>query len=238
MKRGVQFVHALLVLVPPVLGGCEWRLGKLLCGEVTTGAVICENTCGKNGSGAFDLTCDDGGPGAYFSLCGYGTDCGDCGRRAVRDGTTASPPPAALAPPPAPQLAWKLNKLVHAEVDRSLIDMVVDVLSLLLLAFVVVPLLCLRLVSRRMPRYDRLAVGGSSSLELGSVSHSSAGLPSSLSDGALSDADAQPQPAVVNQQLVDTQRQMLVLLSDLTAEVRALQTHNSNRAAPPDASEV
>ena len=37
----------------------------------------CNNTC----SFAFDGACDDGGPGASFDLCDYGTDCGDCGSR-------------------------------------------------------------------------------------------------------------------------------------------------------------
>lgn len=36
---------------------------------------VCVNTCRY----AFDRECDDGRPGAHTSLCGYGTDCGDCG---------------------------------------------------------------------------------------------------------------------------------------------------------------
>lgn len=37
----------------------------------------CTNTC----TYANDGDCDDGGPGADYSLCDYGTDCGDCGSR-------------------------------------------------------------------------------------------------------------------------------------------------------------
>jgi len=36
---------------------------------------LCENTCRFSSDG----DCDDGGPGQEFSLCGYGTDCQDCG---------------------------------------------------------------------------------------------------------------------------------------------------------------
>ena len=39
--------------------------------------MICENFCPYS----FDGECDDGGPGALNALCGYGTDCGDCGPR-------------------------------------------------------------------------------------------------------------------------------------------------------------
>lgn len=38
---------------------------------------ICSDLC----LFAFDGTCDDGGPGAEFNVCGYGTDCFDCGVR-------------------------------------------------------------------------------------------------------------------------------------------------------------
>lgn len=38
---------------------------------------ICENTC----TWANDGVCDDGGPGSEYSVCGLGTDCGDCGAR-------------------------------------------------------------------------------------------------------------------------------------------------------------
>lgn len=42
---------------------------------------LCTNTCRF----AHDGDCDDGGPGADFDLCEYGTDCADCGPRPPRD---------------------------------------------------------------------------------------------------------------------------------------------------------
>lgn len=44
---------------------------------------LCLNTCQY----AYDGECDDGGPGAAFSLCDYGTDCADCG---IRYGSSSS----------------------------------------------------------------------------------------------------------------------------------------------------
>lgn len=44
----------------------------------------CSNECEFAGDGA----CDDGGPGAQFDLCTFGTDCDDCG---ARDGVTPAP---------------------------------------------------------------------------------------------------------------------------------------------------
>ena len=43
------------------------------------GDVICTNECEY----AHDGDCDDGGPGADYNLCEYGTDCADCGPRPV-----------------------------------------------------------------------------------------------------------------------------------------------------------
>ncbi|XP_070576919.1 extracellular serine proteinase-like [Ptychodera flava] len=40
---------------------------------------LCEDTCEH----AFDNVCDDGGRGAWYFLCEYGTDCYDCGYRKV-----------------------------------------------------------------------------------------------------------------------------------------------------------
>ena len=37
----------------------------------------CTNSC----STSYDGECDDGGPGSLYSICGYGTDCSDCGVR-------------------------------------------------------------------------------------------------------------------------------------------------------------
>jgi len=41
------------------------------------GGGMCTNTCNY----ANDGECDDGGPGSQYSVCGLGTDCGDCGPR-------------------------------------------------------------------------------------------------------------------------------------------------------------
>ena len=42
---------------------------------------ICSNTC----SYSYDSECDDGGPGSDYSICGFGTDCADCGVRSDED---------------------------------------------------------------------------------------------------------------------------------------------------------
>jgi len=46
---------------------------------------LCTDTCRDAGDG----WCDDGGPGSDYSICGLGTDCGDCGPR-----SSSSPAPA------------------------------------------------------------------------------------------------------------------------------------------------
>ncbi len=51
-----------------------------------TGAT-CTDTC----EWASDGVCDDGGPGAEYGDCAYGTDCTDCG---ARDGSAPAPAPA------------------------------------------------------------------------------------------------------------------------------------------------
>ena len=48
------------------------------CDEIPSDA-LCTETCGFSNDGG----CDDGGPGASFSLCAFGTDCADCGPRAL-----------------------------------------------------------------------------------------------------------------------------------------------------------
>ena len=42
-------------------------------------SVICDNTCPFNNDGV----CDDGGEGAAYDVCQYGSDCADCGERAA-----------------------------------------------------------------------------------------------------------------------------------------------------------
>jgi hypothetical protein len=53
------------------------------------------SVCVENCNWSSDGDCDDGGPGAEYSDCGYGADCIDCG---VRQGQ----PPRAPPPPRAP----------------------------------------------------------------------------------------------------------------------------------------
>lgn len=55
------------------------------------GTVLCSDTC----PWAHDKSCDDGGPGAGFATCAFGTDCADCG---PRRGPPPPPPPPASAP--------------------------------------------------------------------------------------------------------------------------------------------
>ena len=45
--------------------------------EMAAGQGLCENSCPLASDGA----CDDGGPGALFTDCPYGTDCTDCEER-------------------------------------------------------------------------------------------------------------------------------------------------------------
>ena len=49
--------------------------------------MICLDTCGTAG----DDVCQDGGWGAYGSMCEFGTDCVDCGSRVLVD-SPPSPP--------------------------------------------------------------------------------------------------------------------------------------------------
>ena len=65
---------------------CSCNEGFLLnadgttCDEIPADA-ICTETCEYSNDGG----CDDGGPGANFSLCDFGTDCRDCGFRVLVD---------------------------------------------------------------------------------------------------------------------------------------------------------
>jgi len=60
------------------------------------GAPGCSDTC----VWAYDGVCDDGGAGAEYVDCEYGTDCADCGARAA--GSAPPPPPPDSADPGAP----------------------------------------------------------------------------------------------------------------------------------------
>ncbi|TXD39283.1 hypothetical protein FRC98_02465 [Lujinxingia vulgaris] len=55
------------------------------------GPALCESTCLT----ANDGVCDDGGAGAAFDNCEYGTDCNDCGERFAGEAPTA---PLSVAP--------------------------------------------------------------------------------------------------------------------------------------------
>jgi len=59
--------------------------------------MICLDTCGTAG----DAVCQDGGWGAYGSMCEFGADCADCGARLLID-PPPSPPRFPPPPPPAP----------------------------------------------------------------------------------------------------------------------------------------
>ncbi|MCB9595107.1 MAG: hypothetical protein H6719_20485 [Sandaracinaceae bacterium] len=74
-----------------------------------SGTEGCTNTCRWAGDGA----CDDGGPGASFSVCALGTDCDDCGARTGgTTGTTPEPTPTPTSPPPSSSLCT--NTCIYA----------------------------------------------------------------------------------------------------------------------------
>lgn len=60
-------------------GGCQASEdgGHAECRVGAGTGQLCESTCRYAGDGE----CDDGGPGAQYSVCELGTDCGDCGPR-------------------------------------------------------------------------------------------------------------------------------------------------------------
>eukprot|EP00966_Prymnesium_polylepis_P124449 2877984-Prymnesium_polylepis.1 len=62
---------------------------------------MCTNTC----TWASDGYCDDGGPGAEYTLCPLGFDCYDCGRRSIITITSHRPPPPPPSPSPPPPLS-------------------------------------------------------------------------------------------------------------------------------------
>ena len=63
---------------------------------------LCAETC----IGASDGLCDDGGPGAEYTACQYGTDCADCGvrRSTVLDPSQSPDPTPSPSPDPSPSL--------------------------------------------------------------------------------------------------------------------------------------
>jgi hypothetical protein len=67
----------LLLLLGLMFNGCLFK------DDIEEGPG-CSNTCQY----AKDGVCDDGGPGAVYSLCPCGTDCSDCGTRSSGDCNT------------------------------------------------------------------------------------------------------------------------------------------------------
>jgi hypothetical protein len=65
---------------------------------------VCLNSCIGMPTYATDGFCDDGGPGAEYLYCQYGTDCADCGLRQLRSPSPprGPPPPSPPSPPPSP----------------------------------------------------------------------------------------------------------------------------------------
>ena len=61
---------------------------------LTSADATCTNTC----TFAFDLVCDDGGPGSSFSFCPLGTECSDCGREPLRPFLPSPSTPPGSAP--------------------------------------------------------------------------------------------------------------------------------------------
>jgi len=66
-------------------GGGEGEPEEMVLAPVDEG--VCSNEC----TFAHDGECDDGGPGSDYSVCVFGSDCGDCG---PRGGSDAGDPPA------------------------------------------------------------------------------------------------------------------------------------------------
>ena len=72
--------------------------------------LLCVNTCVRNIDDTYSYDapidkvsnglCEDGGSGSQTAFCKLGTDCADCGSRAVA--IVHSPPPPSPAPPPPP----------------------------------------------------------------------------------------------------------------------------------------
>ncbi len=67
-------------------GLCGMCSGNAICvaGACEAQSGLCTDTCGpadQPGAWAGDGACDDGGSGAEFSVCAFGSDCSDCGAR-------------------------------------------------------------------------------------------------------------------------------------------------------------
>ena len=73
---------------------------------VATGDSTPSSFCGDSCRWSADGACDDGGPGAQYTSCPFGSDCQDCGSRSPSPPPPPSPPPSPPplpGPPPPPQ---------------------------------------------------------------------------------------------------------------------------------------
>merc|ERR1719261_310332 len=70
----------------------------------------CVDTCGHSS----DSLCDDGGPGAQYAMCQLGTDCTDCGRRAIYQPPMPPVAPAAAAAEASVLLLLRPARAQHA----------------------------------------------------------------------------------------------------------------------------
>ena len=102
-----------------------------VCLTSPVAACTCSNTCNY----ASDAECDDGGPGAEYTSCVYGTDCIDCGPR------SAPPPP--MSPPPT----TGASAVETSGSTGIIIGVIIGVILVLVLSLVI--LYCRRRETRR-----------------------------------------------------------------------------------------
>ena len=82
------------------------RYCKVSCGicQSLNFGSFCRDAC-MDGNLISDGDCDDGGPGAEYTICPLGTDCSDCGIRYFLPPPPPSAPPGPPPPdPPSPPL--------------------------------------------------------------------------------------------------------------------------------------
>ena len=89
-------VAVLVQLIVRLVRGLNDQLGA----GSSSGTTLCTETSSDcSYEYASDGVCDDGGPGAEYSICEIGTDCTDCGSRV--DASVRPPPPSPDPPPPS-----------------------------------------------------------------------------------------------------------------------------------------
>ena len=79
MKNLFKYTKPILFLVCLVAVSCKGKEPVEEKPIKTEEQIRCENTCIFSTDGS----CDDGGPDSKFGYCDFGTDCNDCGERAV-----------------------------------------------------------------------------------------------------------------------------------------------------------